>query len=116
MFSYFSAGRADWAVRRRLVIFALLFFAWIIVYSLVWVVDTDRANNAINQSMTIGGSILVAYIFGAVMDDRFKAQFGVGLPSQTTTVQQTTVAVPEPPTQPVPAVTVDPSSQSFHPS
>lgn len=118
MFSYFKAGRSDWTVRRRLVIFSLMFFAWVIVHSLIWVEDTNRANNAINQAMTIGGSILVAYIFGAVMDDRFKAQFGAGLPSQTTTVQQTTVQQPyqqqpqqygpQQPQQPVPAVTIDP--------
>ena len=62
--------KPSWRVRRAIIIGTLIFCAAEIVYLTVWGQDTNLAETIANGLMLLAASVIGAYVFGAVWDDR----------------------------------------------
>ena len=63
-------NRPPWKMRRRIVVGALLFCAWCVAW--IMLRGDDRSVNEVIVMCAFGlaGSVIGAYVFGAVWDDR----------------------------------------------
>lgn len=61
--------RPSWRIRRRIVLATLLFCAGEVVYLTVWGRDTGVHETLANGVLILAGSVIGAYVFGAVWDD-----------------------------------------------
>ncbi|WP_018183972.1 hypothetical protein [Kaistia granuli] len=62
--------KPSWRVRRAIIIGTLIFCAGEILYLTVWGQDTDLAETIANGLILLAASVIGAYVFGAVWDDR----------------------------------------------
>jgi len=62
--------KPSWRVRRAIIIGTLIFCAAEIVYLTIWGKDTNLAETIANGIIILAGSVIGAYVFGAVWDDR----------------------------------------------
>ncbi len=65
-----TVQKPSWRVRRCIIIATLLFCAGEIIYLTAWGQDTDLAATIANGVLILAGSVIGAYVFGAVWDDR----------------------------------------------
>ena len=61
--------RPSWRIRRRIILVTLLFCAGEVVYLTVWGRDTGLHEALANGALILAGSVIGAYVFGAVWDD-----------------------------------------------
>lgn len=61
--------RPSWRVRRRIIFATLIFCAAEVFYLTVWGRDTDLHETLANGALILAGSVIGAYVFGAVWDD-----------------------------------------------
>lgn len=62
--------RPSWRIRRTIIVATLIFCAAEIVYLTIWGKDTDLSSTIANGLIILAGSVIGAYVFGAVWDDR----------------------------------------------
>lgn len=65
-----SLPRPSWAIRRRIIVATLAFCAGEVVFLTAWGRDTDLHETIANGIILLAGSVIGAYVFGAVWDDR----------------------------------------------
>lgn len=65
-----SLPRPSWAIRRRIIVATLVFCAGEVVFLTAWGRDTDLHETIANGIILLAGSVIGAYVFGAVWDDR----------------------------------------------
>ena len=65
-----ASPRPSWRMRRRIIIGALFFCASEILYLTVYGEDTRLAETIANGLIILAGSVIGAYVFGAVWDDK----------------------------------------------
>jgi hypothetical protein len=70
--------KPSWRVRRAIIIGTLIFCAAEILYLTVWGQDTDLAETIANGLILLAASVIGAYVFGAVWDDRNVMAMRVG--------------------------------------
>lgn len=90
---FFSVGNPDWTVRRRIVIYSLLFCAAEIVWASQWM-RMETAPSIISQAFIMATFIIGGYVFGNVVDDHLKRKAEAGQlqpPPATQNVDITTV-------------------------
>lgn len=78
---------------RRLAIFSTVGFCMIVIgWSMVFAQDTAIARDIVSSSFLLFGATLQAYVFGAILDDRFRGKEHVAMKSadQSSTAQTTT--------------------------
>jgi quinol-cytochrome oxidoreductase complex cytochrome b subunit len=63
-------AKPSWRIRRRIIVAALIFCAAEIVYLTVWGKDTRLSETIANGIIILAGSVIGAYVFGAVWDDK----------------------------------------------
>lgn len=61
--------RPSWRMRRRIILGTLLFCAGEVVYLTGWGRDTGVHETLANGVLILAGSVIGAYVFGAVWDD-----------------------------------------------
>jgi quinol-cytochrome oxidoreductase complex cytochrome b subunit len=62
--------RPSWRIRRTIIVATLIFCAAEIIYLTIWGKDTDLSSTIANGLIILAGSVIGAYVFGAVWDDR----------------------------------------------
>lgn len=65
-----SFPRPSWAIRRRIIVATLVFCAGEVVFLTGWGRGTDLHETIANGIILLAGSVIGAYVFGAVWDDR----------------------------------------------
>lgn len=60
----------SWRVRRRVIVSTLLFCAGETIYLTGWATDTELARTIANGIIILAGSVIGAYVFGAVWDSK----------------------------------------------
>lgn len=73
---WFGRGDRAWAWRRRMAIAMQGLAAWMVVYGGVWAKSEAIAAMLITNGTMLSGSVLAAYITGAVIDDNSKRKTG----------------------------------------
>lgn len=61
--------RPSWRIRRRIILATLMFCAAEVLYLTVWGRDTGLHETLANGALILAGSVIGAYVFGAVWDD-----------------------------------------------
>jgi hypothetical protein len=61
--------KPSWRIRRRIIFATLFFCAGEIIYLTAWGKDTGLSSTLANGAWILAGSVIGAYVFGAVWDD-----------------------------------------------
>ncbi len=61
--------RPSWRIRRRIILATLIFCAAEVLYLTIWGRDTGLHEALANGVLILSGSVIGAYVFGAVWDD-----------------------------------------------
>ena len=63
-------GRPPWAVRRRIIYLTLIFCAGLVIYVVGFGDDNELNRTALTCAFMLAFSVIGAFVFGAVWDDR----------------------------------------------
>lgn len=74
---FFDVGNPLWTVRRRIVIYSLLFCGGMIIWAAQWV-RMETAKDIISQAFLMGTFIIGGYVFGNVVDDHLRRKADAG--------------------------------------
>ncbi|MRG53986.1 hypothetical protein GF108_00100 [Phyllobacterium sp. SYP-B3895] len=83
-----------WCVRRSLVIGTILWCGGIVTYITFAGGESSLRETVAVGALTLAGSTLGSYVFGAIWDDQNKRRFGVGGRRVETRVEEVTPATP----------------------
>ena len=77
---FFNSQKEEWTIRRRIVLFLIVFCCSIIIWALGFIPSDDRSTNAVNQAFNILVLVVTVYIGGKITDDYLKTKTGAKTP------------------------------------
>lgn len=90
-----------WRVRRSLVIGTILWCGGIVTFITLAGGESSLRETVAVGALTLAGSTLGSYVFGAIWDDQNKRRFGAGGRRVETRVEEVTPAAPVNPVAPI---------------
>ena len=78
--NFFNSQQEEWTIRRRIVLFLIVFCCSIIIWALGFISSDDRSTNAVNQAFNILVLVVTVYIGGKITDDYLKVKSGARTP------------------------------------
>lgn len=88
--------RPSWHIRRRIILATLLFCAGEVIYLTGWGRDTAVHETLANGVLILAGSVIGAYVFGAVWDDA-NVMSSLGRPRRPKRMGFDGIDAPQPP-------------------
>lgn len=80
--------QGTWTIRRRIIFSSLIFCAFCIAYILFFGDDTRLNESIILGAFGLAGTVIGAYCFGAVWDDKTKREHTIGGPQNEFTFEK----------------------------